>query len=118
MSTQPSNLEVETSADRAPAPRYKLTPYSLPWLILAPLLIAYEIVMVIQGHEGGPLTHVVKWAYGEPLSARWWLLGWANTGFLVWLPPHFLFEGWGLRSLLTLVGIGLAIGLAGIFVTR
>lgn len=100
------------------APAYRLTRYSILWIAAAVLLIPYEIVMVVKGHEGGPLTHVVKWMYGEPLSVRWWLLGWAHTGFLCWLPPHFLFEGWGLRALLTLVGLGLLIGVVGWLVTR
>lgn len=101
-----------------PPPGYRLTRYSILWIVAAILLIPYEIVMVVKGQEGGPLTHVVKWAYGEPLSVRWWLLGWAHTGFLCWVPPHFLFEDWGLRSLLTLVGIGLAIGITGLLLTR
>ena len=96
----------------------KLTRYSILWIVAAVLLIPYEIVMVWQGKEGGPLTHVVKWMYGEPLSMRWWLLGWAHTGFLLWLPPHFLFEGVGLKSLLTLVGLGLLVGVSGLLLTR
>jgi hypothetical protein len=34
------------------------------------------------------------------------------------MPPHFLFEGWGLRSLLVLAGLGLLVGLAGYLTTR
>ena len=98
--------------------RYRLTRYSLLWIAAAILLIPYEIVMVAQGHDGGPLTHVVKWCYGDQGSLRWWLLGWASTGFFLWMPPHFLFEGVGLKQLLTLVGLGLAIGAVGYLFTR
>lgn len=98
--------------------RYRITRASLVWFAAALLLVPYEILCVARGVDGGPLTHVVKWAYGEPQSARWWLLGFANTGFLAWLLPHFLFEGWGIRSLLTLVGLGLLTGAAGYFITR
>ena len=97
---------------------YRLTRASLVWIIAAILLVPYELLCIARGVDGGPLTHVVKWAYGEPQSARWWFLGWANTGFLVWLLPHFLFEGWGLRSLLALVGAGLVVGLVGYLITR
>lgn len=95
---------------------YRITKASLVWIIAAILLVPYEILCIARGVEGGPLTHVVKYAYGEPMTTRWWLLGWANTGFLVWLIPHFLFEGWGITSLLVLVGIGLAIGAVGLLV--
>jgi hypothetical protein len=98
--------------------QYRLSKYSLVWIFAALLLVPYELLMIAQGHEGGPLTHVVKWAYGEPLSVRWWLLGWAHSGFLLWLVPHFLFEGFGLRALLTLVGVGFLVGCAGALVTH
>lgn len=94
---------------------YRVTRASVVWIIAAILLIPYELLMVARGVEGGPLTHVIKWAYGEPGSPRWWLLGWANSGFILWCVPHFLFEGWGLTSLLVLVGIGLALGALGLF---
>lgn len=97
---------------------YRLTRASLVWIVAAILLVPYEIMCVARGVDGGPLTHVVKWAYGPEHTARWWLLGFANTGFLAWLLPHFLFEGWGLRSLLILVGLGLLVGLAGYLITK
>ena len=99
-------------------PKYRLTRYSILWIVAALVLIPYEILMVVQGKDGGPLTHVVKWAYGEPGSARWWLLGWANTGFLLWMPPHFLFEDIGFLHLLAFVAVGLVIGAVGIYLTR
>lgn len=99
-------------------PKYRLTRYSIPWLIGMALLVPYEIWASVRGVDGAPLTHVVKWAYGEPGSVRWWLLGWATTGFILWMAPHFLFEGWGLKSLLILVGCGLAFGAGGILLTR
>lgn len=103
---------------RSKAPAYRLSRYSILWIAAAVLLIPYEIVMVVKGHEGGPLTHVVKWAYGAEFSLRWWLLGWANTGFLLWLAPHMLFEGFGLKALLTFVGVGLLVGTAGFLATH
>lgn len=96
---------------------YRITRASLVWIVAALLLVPYELLCVARGVEGGPLTHVVKWAYGPPDTLRWWLLGWANTGFLLWLPPHFLLEGWGIRSLLVLVGAGLILGATGAIVT-
>lgn len=95
-------------------PAYRLSRYSILWIVAMLVLIPYELVMVVRGVDGGPLTHVVKWAYGEQGSPRWWLLGWANTGFLLWMPPHFLWEGWGWRSLVVMMGVGLLIGGAGI----
>lgn len=97
---------------------YKLTRASIVWIIAALLLVPYEILCVARGVDGGPLTHVVKWAYGEPGSLRWWLLGLANTGFLLWMPPHFLFDDWGLRSLVVLVVLGLLTGTAGYLITK
>lgn len=104
---------------KASRDRYRLTPYSIPWLVVfGLLLIPYELVMVARDEPGGPLTYVVRWAYGEPLSIRWWLLGWSVTGFLLWLPPHFLFESVGLRWLIGLVLAGLVVGVAGWLFTR
>jgi hypothetical protein len=97
---------------------YRITKASIVWIVAALLLVPYEILCIARGVDGGPLTHVVKWAYGEPHSLRWWLLGFANTGFLLWLPPHFLFEGPGLRSLIVLVSLGLVIGAVGYLITR
>lgn len=97
---------------------YRLTRASIVWIVAAVLLIPYELIMVARGVDGGPLTHVVKWCYGEPGSLRWWLLGWANSGFLLWLIPHFLFEGYGIVSLLVLVAVGAALGGAGFILTH
>lgn len=99
-------------------PKYRITRYSIPWIVALLVLPAYEIFMVVRGYEGGPLTHVVKWIYGDPQSTRWWLIAWPTTGFILWCAPHFLFEGWGVKSLLTLVGLGLLIGAAGAAVTH
>lgn len=95
---------------------YRITRYSTVWIVAALLLIPYELWMIVRGEPGGPLTHVVKWMYGEPFTPRWYMLGWASTGFIAWLIPHFLFEGFGLASLLLFVGFGLAIGLTGLIV--
>ena len=93
--------------------RYNLTRASVIWIAAAFVLLPYELYCIARGVDGGPLTHVVKWSYGEPRSLRWWLLGFASSGFLLWLVPHFLFEGWGLRALLAFVGVGLLVGLTG-----
>lgn len=91
---------------------YRITRASLVWIIAAVLLIPYEILCVIRGVDGGPLTHVVKVVYGDPGSVRWWILGHANWGFLLWLGPHFQYEGWGIVSLLAFVAAGALLGLA------
>jgi hypothetical protein len=98
--------------------RYRLTRYSILWIVAAALLIPYEIVMVVTGHDGGPLTHVVKWAYGDEWSLRWCLLGWGNTGFILWMAPHFLFEGWGFSRLVALVAAGAVLGGIAYLITR
>lgn len=98
---------------------YRLTVFSLVFIVAAILLIPWEVIAVVKGYEGGPLTHIVKWAYGEPLSQRWWLLGWGNSGFLLWLPPHFLFgEMFGFKTLCVFVAAGFLLGLAGYHLTH
>lgn len=109
---------LSSALDNKVRARYRLTRASLVWIVAALFLVPYEILCVARGVDGGPLTHVVKWCYGEQGSLRWWLLGWGNTGFLLWMPPHFLFEGPGLRSLIVLVCIGLAVGAVGYVITR
>jgi hypothetical protein len=104
-------------AEKPPA-LYRLTRYSVVWIVAAALLIPYEVIMIAQGRQGGPLTHVVKWCYGEPHTLRWWLLGFSNSGFLLWMIPHFLLDTWGLRSLIALVLLGLLIGAAGYALTQ
>jgi hypothetical protein len=98
--------------DEKRQPGYRLTRYSIPWLILLPL-IGYELVMVQQGRMGGPLSHVVWWAYGERWSLRWWLLACSMAGFFAWVVWHFAMETPALRELGILVGAGLLIGLLG-----
>lgn len=109
---------VSNALDNKVRARYRITRYSVLWILAALLLIPYEIVMVVKGHDGGPLTHVVKWCYGEPRSLRWWMLGFTNTGFLAWLLPHFLFEGFGLKALITFTLAGLLVGATGYLLTR
>jgi hypothetical protein len=100
----------------------RLTAWSIPWLVLiaicAVLAVPYEIYCIATGRDGGPLTHVVKWAYGPQLGLRWWLLGCGFFGWSAWLAPHFMFNNFGLRALLALVGLGLAVGVAGWLLTR
>jgi hypothetical protein len=93
-------------------PKYRLTRWSLPWLILLPV-VGYELVMIQQGRMGGPLSHVVWVAYGDRWSLRWWLLSCAFTGLAVWTCAHFAFESPALRELGILVGLGLLVGLLG-----
>lgn len=97
---------------------YRITQASVLWIVAALILLPYELWCIAKGVDGGPLTHVVKWCYGEPRSMRWWLLGFASSGFLLWLVPHFLFEGFGLRALLACVGAGLLVGALGYLLTR
>jgi hypothetical protein len=101
-----------------PTALYRLTRYSIVWIVAAVLLVPYEILMIALGRQGGPLTHVVKWCYGEPHTLRWWLIGFSNSGCLLWMVPHFLFDNWGLRSLIVLVLTGLLVGATGYFLTR
>ena len=100
----------------------KLTRYSIVWVawlaLSAVFLIPYEIVMIVKGYEGGPLTHVVKWMYGPQWSLRWWLLGCLFFAWSAWLAPHFMFNGVGLRALLTLLALGLLVGAGGYLLTR
>lgn len=97
---------------------YRLTRYSIVWVVAIVLLVPYEIWCVVNGVDGGPLTHVVKTGYGEPQSARWWLVGMTSSGFILWMVPHFLFDGWELRALLTFVGSGFLVGIVGWLVTQ
>ena len=100
----------------------RLTRYSVPWVVWLTLsavfLIPYEIVMVAQGREGGPLTHVVKWLYGPERSLRWWLLGCLFFSWSAWLAPHFMFHGVGLRALLASLALGLLVAVVGWLLTR
>lgn len=96
----------------------RLTKWSVVWIIAGLLLVPYEILMIVTHHEGGPLTDVVRWAYGPERSVRWWLVGCTTTGFILWMAPHFLFAGWGGRQLVYMVGIGFAVGVAGIILTH
>lgn len=95
----------------------KLTRYSLFWLVLFPV-VGYELWAVITGKDGGPLTHVVGWAYGEQYSPRWWLLAGIVDGILLWAAPHFRWPeivDW--HWLLCFVAVGVLLGLVGIVLT-
>lgn len=119
--TQPQGGVAHALDNKARAAR-RLTPWSIPWIVLIAIGIVlaapYEIYCVATMREGGPLTHVVKWAYGDQYSARWWFLGWTVSAFGAWCIPHFLFDGLGLRSLLIFLGTGLLIAVVGYLITK
>ena len=100
----------------------RLTAWSIPWIVLiaicAVLAVPYEIYCIATQRDGGPLTHVVKYAYGPQYGLRWWLLGCGFFAWSAWLAPHFMFDGVGLRALLTLLALGLAVGVTGYLLTR
>ena len=100
----------------------RLTPWSIPWVVLIAICIVlavpYEVYCIATRREGGPLTHVVKWLYGPERSLRWWLLGSLFFAWSAWLAPHFMFNGVGLRALLTLLALGLLVGAGGYLLTR
>lgn len=97
---------------------YKVTRATVVWVVAAVLLIPYEIWMSARNVEGGPLTHLVKWLYGDRYSPTWWLIGGANTGFLLWMPVHFLLADFNVKPLLLMVAAGLIVGATGLLLTR
>lgn len=101
------------------ADTYRITRYSLFWLLIIPTAVGYEIWALVTSKDGGALSHVVWWAYGDRWSAQWWFVGSPVTAFLLWCAVHFLF-GYqvGLRHLIAFVAAGLLIGLAGYLFTR
>lgn len=107
----------ELDAKRHPG-KYRLSRYSIPWFVAALILVPYEIIMILQGHEGGPLSHVVWWATGPRFELRWWLVAPALDGFLLWLILHFSFETPGWRALVWCVLLGLFVGCVGAIATR
>jgi hypothetical protein len=109
---------VSQALDNKARARYRLTKASVVWIVAALLLVPYELYCIARNVDGGPLTHVVKWAYGPERSPRWWLLGFTSSAFIAWMIPHFLFEGLGLKALLTFLAIGLAVGVTGYLLTR
>lgn len=97
-------------------PPYRITKWSSPWLILIPFLVGWEMLMIQQGRAGGPLSHVVWAIYGPRYELRWWLIGMPTSGFLVWTIWHFLFVWPAVPQLLTLVTVGLLVGIVGALV--
>lgn len=95
---------------------YRPTKWSSPWILLLPLL-GWELWTVATGKAGGPLSHLVWWAYGDRYSLRWFLMSMGMNGLGVWAAAHFMFEKWEVRELGFCVGIGLILGLIGWLLT-
>jgi hypothetical protein len=89
----------------------RVTRYSLPWLLLVPL-VGYEVWAILRDVDGGPLSHVVWWAYGDRWSLRWWLISGVVNGLMLWAIAHFMFVWPGLRELALLTAVLVAVGLA------
>lgn len=106
------NTTVEVTM-KAKARRYRLTPASVPWMVAIVLLIPYEIAMILLGREGGPLSHVMWWAYGDRGTLRWWVLTWGFVGWSAWCCWHFALRWPGLPHLIALVLAGILAGLLG-----
>ena len=97
----------------------RISPLARPWIIGLILWPAYEMWALLTGHEEATLTHFIRThVLTEDWSPRWWLLSWPLGGFCLWLGPHFMFKEVGLAVLLTLVGLGLVIGVAGFLLTH
>jgi len=92
--------------------KYRPSKWSSPWILLLPLL-GWELWTVATGKAGGPLSHLVWWAYGDRYSLRWFLMSMSMNGLGVWAAAHFMFERWEVRELGFCVGIGLVLGLVG-----
>lgn len=97
---------------------YRLTRYSLFWLLVIPTAVGYELWALLNRKDGGPMSHVVWWLYGDPHSLRWHLVGGALTGFWLWLPWHFLYRWPDQWHLLALCALGLLLGAAGYVITH
>ena len=96
---------------------YRPSKWSTPWLLLLGLF-GYEVWTVATGKHGGPLSHLVWWAYGPRWTLRWWLWSMGMNAFGFWAAAHFMFERWEVRELGICVAVGLMLGLAGWAVTR
>jgi len=104
------------TADRLAAEKretaYRPTRWSTPWLLLIPLF-GWELWAVITGKPGGPLSHLVWWAYGERYSLRWWVVAQVMNGLGLWAAAHFMFEWPDWRHLLIVLAAGAVTGLLG-----
>ena len=97
-------------------PRYRPTKWSIPWLLLIPL-VGYELWAVVTSKDGGALSHLVWWAYGDRWSFRWWIASMMMNGLGAWAAWHFMFEWPDWRHLLWALLLGLALGLLGYGIT-
>ena len=106
----PESVTTSTLADEKREPQYRPSKWSSPWALLIPLL-GYELWAVATGKQGGPLSHLVWWAYGDRWSLRWWVASMMMNGLGVWAAVHFMFEWPDWRHLLICLVVGLALGL-------
>ena len=104
--------------EQRPAHRYRPTIRSIPWLLGFLILPLYEVLAIVYKWDGGALSHLFWWAYGDRGTLRWWLLSCGFTGWSAWCCAHFALRWPGLPQLLTLLVLGLLIGLAGYLTTR
>ena len=100
---------------RIPTP-YRPSKWSTPWILLLGL-IGYELWAVATSKPGGPLSHLVWWAYGDRWSLRWWLASMSMNGLGVWAAAHFMFERWEVKELGICVFFGVLLGLVGYLFT-
>jgi hypothetical protein len=109
--TEPQRPTSPYRVPTVPVPEnYRPSKWSTPWLLLIPLL-GWEIWTVATSKHGGPLSHLVWWAYGDRWSLRWWLASMGMNGLGVWAAAHFMFERWEVKELGICVGVGLWLGL-------
>jgi hypothetical protein len=117
VSNQPKG-GVSAALDNKVTNRARLTRASIVWFVAALTLIPYEILCIVRRVDGGPLSHVMWWAYGDHGSLRWWLWTWGFIGWSAWCCWHFAYRWPNQWHLLALVTLGLAVGAVGYLITR
>lgn len=96
--------------------QYRPSKWSSPWILLLPLL-GWELWTVATNKGGGPLSHLVWWAYGPRWGLRWWLLSMSMNALGLWAALHFMFEKWEVRELGVCIFFGLLLGMVGYIFT-